>query len=75
MYHIMYHKQMHQPCTKLVQITRHNNLSKKTYHNNLSHQSYQPKNIYSPRSITKTTLNHMHNTSKMCINQAYHNNS
>jgi hypothetical protein len=43
---------MHQTCT--------NNLSQKpvqtTYQNNLTHQSYQPNQIYSPRSITKTTL-------------------
>jgi hypothetical protein len=34
-----------------------------TYHNNLSHQSYQPNQIYSPRSITKTTLKDVHQPS------------
>jgi hypothetical protein len=63
----MYHKQVHQPCTKPVQITCHNNLSQQigqtTYHNNLSHQSYQPNQIYSPRSITKTNLKDVHQPS------------
>jgi hypothetical protein len=44
-----------------------NNLSQQlvqtTYHNNLSHQYYQPNQIYSPRSITKTTLKDVHQPS------------
>jgi hypothetical protein len=47
---------MHQTCT--------NNLSQQpvqtTYHNNLSHKYYQPNQIYSPRSITKTTIKDVH---------------
>ena len=44
-----------------------NNMSQQhiqaTYHNNLSRQSYQPNHIYSPRSITKTTLKDVHQPS------------
>jgi hypothetical protein len=47
---------MHQTCT--------NNLSQQpvqtNYKKTLSHQYYQPNQIYSPRSITKTTLKDVH---------------
>jgi hypothetical protein len=58
---------MHKTCT--------NNMSQQhvqtTYHNNMSHQSYQPNQIYSQRSITKTNLKDVHQpsiTQKLMIN-------
>jgi hypothetical protein len=59
----------HQPCTKPVPTictnTSTSTMHNTTCHNNLSHQSHQPNQIYSPRSITKTTFNHMHNITKI----------
>jgi hypothetical protein len=50
-------RQVHQLCTTQPVTT--------TCHLNLSHQSHHPNLIYSQRSIIKSTLNHMHNITKL----------
>jgi hypothetical protein len=50
-------RQVHQLC-KTKPVTT-------TYHLNLSHQSHHPNLIYSQISIIKSTLNHMHNITKL----------
>jgi hypothetical protein len=65
----------YQPCTSITHttctITGASTMHNTSYHHNLSHQPHQPNQIYSPRSITKTTLNQMHTITKMCITQDY----
>jgi hypothetical protein len=47
MYLNLYHKKIHQPCTKLVQITCHNNLSRQPVINLYHKQVHQPcTNLY-----------------------------
>jgi hypothetical protein len=46
----LYHKQMHQPCTKPIQITCHNNLPKQPVINMYHKQVHQPcTNLYHQR--------------------------
>jgi hypothetical protein len=65
----------YKPCTSITHttytITSASTMHNTSSHNNLSHQPHQPNKIYSPISITKTTLNHMHTITKMCITQHY----
>jgi hypothetical protein len=63
----LYHKQMHQPCTKPVQITCHNNLSKQPVINLYHKQVHQPfTNLYL-NPVPSTSASTMH---QICTNHA-----